>query len=150
MVRSDRFTDAARQALVHSQQEARRLDHDYVGTEHLLLGLVGDPGSIAGRALLTFGAGVEEVRAMIEPIIGRGTGLPTGTHGLTPRARKVIELSIDEARRLGHHQIESGHLLLGLLREGNGIAAGVLSTFGVTEDNGRSAVLAARKAAGEP
>jgi ATP-dependent Clp protease ATP-binding subunit ClpC len=150
MVRSERFTDAARRALAHSQQEAQRLDHDDVGTEHLLLGLLRDPDSIAGRALLTFGAGLEDVRAVIEPIIGRGTDLPTGTPALTPRARKVIELSIDEERRLGHHQIESGHLLLGLLRQGNGTAAGVLSQFGVTEANGRSAVLAARTTAGEP
>lgn len=130
--RFDRFTERARKVLRLAQEEAQRLQHNYIGTEHLLLGLVREGESVAGQVLTSFGVDLEKVRRAVEDIIGRGDGIVLGEIGLTPRAKKVIELAVDEARLLNHHYIGTEHLLLGLIREGNGIGAGVLESFGLS------------------
>ncbi len=110
-----------------------------MGTEHLLLGLLRDPDSLAARVLGDLGADLGKARRAVEFIIGRGDRIVLGEIGLTPRAKKVIELAVDEARRMGHHYIGTEHLLLGLVREGMGIAAGVLESLGVTLEAARTA-----------
>src|SRR2546423_8363108 len=141
-IRFQTFDDGARAVLTRAQEEARRLGHNYMGTEHLLLGLLGDPASVATRALERLGVAIGPARTAVEFIIGRGTEQVSGEMGLTPRSKRVIELAIDEARRLGDDFVGSEHLLLGLVREGEGIAAGVLETFGVTDaDRVRAEVL---------
>ena len=130
----DRFTERARKVLTLAQEEAQRFNHNYIGTEHLLLGLVAEGDGIAAKVLSNLGIELTKVRSSVEFIIGRGERQPMGEIGLTPRAKKVIELARDEARRLGHHYIGTEHLLLGLIREGEGIAAGVLISLGVTYD----------------
>src|SRR6185312_15206244 len=129
--RFDKFTERARKVLSLAQEEAQRFNHNYIGTEHLLLGLVREGEGVAAKVLNNLGVELNKVRNAIEFIIGRGDRAPVGEIGLTPRARKVIELAVDEARRLGHHYIGTEHLLLGLVREGEGIAAGVLESLGV-------------------
>ncbi len=114
-----------------AQEEAQRLQHPYIGTEHLLLGLVREGEGVAAKVLSNLGVELKEVRDAVEAIIGRGDHVVLGEIGLTPRAKKVIELAVDEARRLNHHSIGTEHLLLGLAREGEGIAAGALQTLGV-------------------
>jgi hypothetical protein len=138
---ADRFDDGARRALTLAQDEAQRLGHHYIGTEHLLLGLVRENQSAAARALGNMNVELETVRTVVESIIGRG-GQVGPEVGLTPRAKRVIELTIEEARRLGHHRIGTEHLLLGILREGEGIAAGVLLSLGVGLDRARIEVMA--------
>jgi hypothetical protein len=137
--RFDRFTERARRVLFHAQEEAQRFNHNYIGTEHLLLGLLHDPDSLATKVLGDMGVESERVRSAVEHIIGRGDRIVLGEIGLTPRAKKVIELAVDEARRLNHHYIGTEHLLLGLVREGEGIAAGVLESLGVTLERARDA-----------
>src|SRR5438309_3893706 len=127
----DRFTERARKVLSLSQEEAQRFQHNYIGTEHLLLGLVREGEGVAAVVLLKLGIELNKVRSTVEFIIGRGDRIVLGEIGLTPRAKKVIELAVDEARRMNHHYIGTEHLLLGLLREGEGIAAGVLESLGV-------------------
>jgi excisionase family DNA binding protein len=141
--RFDRFTDQARKVLMLSQEEAQRFQHNYVGTEHLLLGLVREGDGVAGQVLANLGIELNKVRSAVEVIIGRGRGdhIVLGEIQLTPRAKKVIELAVDEARRLNHHYIGTEHLLLGLLREGDGVAAGVLEKLGVTMEKARTEVL---------
>jgi ATP-dependent Clp protease ATP-binding subunit ClpC len=129
--RFDRFSQRARQVLALAQEEAQRFNHNYIGTEHLLLGLVREGEGVAAKVLGNLGVDVAKVRNAVEFIIGRGDRGPVGEIGLTPRARRVIELATDEARRLGHRYIGTEHLLLGLVREGEGIAAGVLQSLGV-------------------
>ena len=129
--RFDKFTERARKVLSLAQEEAQRLNHNYIGTEHLLLGLVREGEGVAGKVLTSLGVDLEKVRKAVEHIIGRGDHIVSGEIGLTPRAKKVIELAVDEARRLNHHYIGTEHLLLGLLREGEGIGAGVLVSFGL-------------------
>src|SRR5579885_893622 len=129
--RFDKFDEQARQVLALAQEEAQRFQHNYIGTEHLLLGLVRLGESTAGQVLNRLGVQLQHVRDAIEFIIGRGDRVVLGEIGLTPRAKKVIELAVDEARRLNHHYIGTEHLLLGLVREGEGIAAGVLESLGV-------------------
>jgi excisionase family DNA binding protein len=129
--RFDRFTQRARNALNLATEEARRLQHNYVGTEHLLLGLLREGGGIAGRALHNLGVELEEARVSVEQIIKRGEQNIEGQPGLTPRARKTIELAVDEARKLGHHYLGTEHLLMGIVREGEGIACEVLKQLGV-------------------
>ncbi len=126
-----KFTVRARRALRLSGEEARRFQHNYIGTEHLLLGLVRQNGGIAATVLHNLGVEINKVRSAVEFIIGRGDHSVSGTLGLTPRTKKVIELAADEARRLNHDYIGTEHLLLGLVREGEGIAAGVLQSLGV-------------------
>jgi ATP-dependent Clp protease ATP-binding subunit ClpA len=130
--RFDKFTARARKVLSLAQEEAQRFQHNYIGTEHLLLGLVREGQGVAARVLQNLGVDLPEVRNSVENIIGRGDRIVRGEIGLTPRAKKVIELSVDEARRLNHHYIGTEHMLLGLVREGEGIAAGVLESLGVT------------------
>ncbi len=129
--RFDKFTERARNVLHLAQEEAQRLHHNYIGTEHLLLGLVREGEGVAGKVLTSLGVDLEKVRKAVEDIIGRGDRIVLGEIGLTPRAKKVIEFAVDEARHLNHHYIGTEHLLLGLLREGEGIGAGVLESFGL-------------------
>jgi len=127
----DLFTKRARHVLTLAQEEAQRFQHNYIGTEHLLLGLVREEEGIAAQVLSNLGIEVDQVRHAVEAIIGRGERLVLGELGLTPRAKKVMELAMDEARRLNHRFIGTEHLLLGLIREGEGIAAGVLENLGL-------------------
>jgi hypothetical protein len=142
--RFDKFDDAARNVLTNAQREATRLAHNYIGTEHLLLGIVAETDSPASALLRGRGVDLEKTRTAVGFIIGRGTEHVSGEVGLTPRAKRVIELGIAEAREMGDHFIGSEHLLLGLLREGEGIAAGVLESFGVDPERLRSDVLRLR------
>src|SRR5690349_3046809 len=134
----DKFTERARKVLTLAQEEAQRFNHNYIGTEHLLLGLVREGDGVAARVLSNMGVQLPKVRSAVEFIIGRGETMVMGEIGLTPRAKKVIELAVDEARRLNHHYIGTEHLLLGLVREGEGIAAGVLESLGVNLERVRS------------
>src|SRR5881227_3848710 len=136
--RFDKFTERARKVLQLAQEEAQRFNHNYIGTEHLLLGLVREGEGVAAKVLANLGVELNKVRSAVEFIIGRGDRTVTGDIGLTPRAKKVIELSVDEARRLNHHYIGTEHLLLGLVREGEGIAAGVLESLGVNLEKVRT------------
>jgi ATP-dependent Clp protease ATP-binding subunit ClpC len=125
-----------------AQEEAQRFQHNYIGTEHLLLGLVREEGGVASQVLSNLGIEGDQVRRAIEAIIGRGERNVRGEVGLTPRAKKAIELAVDEARRLMHHFIGTEHILLGLLREGDGIAARVLEeNFGLHLEQVRTETL---------
>ncbi len=136
--RFDKFTERARRVLSLAQEEAQRFNHNYIGTEHLLLGLAREGDGLAAKILANLGVELNKVRSAVEFIIGKGDRPTTGEVGLTPRAKKVIELAVDEARRLNHHYIGTEHLLLGLVREGEGIAAGVLESLGVNLEKVRS------------
>ena len=136
-----RFTDRARKVLTLAQDEAQRFNHDYIGTEHFLLGLIREEEGTAAQALRNLGMDLEKVRIAVEFIIGRGDQPVTGEVGLTPRSKRVIELAIDEARSSGHHYIGTEHLLLGLVREGEGIAASVLVSLGLDLDETRAEVI---------
>src|SRR5881227_1321159 len=136
--RFDKFTERSRKVLRFAQEEAQRLHHNYIGTEHLLLGLVREDEGVAGKVLTSLGVDLEKVRKAVEDIIGRGDRIVLGEIGLTPRAKKVIELAVDEARLLNHRYIGTEHLLLGLVREGQGIAAGVLESLGVNLEDTRA------------
>jgi ATP-dependent Clp protease ATP-binding subunit ClpC len=129
--RFDKFIERARKVLSLAQEEAQRFQQNYIGTEHLLLGLVREGEGIAAKVLTSLGVDLEKVRKAVEDIIGHGDRIVLGEIGLTPRAKKVIELAVDEARLLDHHYIGTEHILLGLIREGNGIGAGVLESFGL-------------------
>ncbi len=137
----EKFTERARKAFELAYEEAARFNHNYIGTEHILLGLVKEGDGIAARVLANLGVQLPKVRSAVEFIIGRGDGLVVGDPGLTPRAKKVIELAMDEARRLNNHYIGTEHLLLGLVREGEGIAAGVLESLGVSLEKVRQQVM---------
>ena len=126
----ERFTDRARQVVVLAQEEARMLNHNYIGTEHILLGLIHEGDGVAARSLESLGISLDAVRQQVEEIIGRGHQAPWGHIPFTPRAKKVLELSLREALQLGHGYIGTEHILLGLLREGDGVAAQVLVTLG--------------------
>ena len=136
----ERFTDRARRVVVLAQDEARRLDHDYIGTEHLLLGLLHEGQGVAAQALDGLGVDLAEVRRRVEEIIGRGQHAPSGHIPFTPRAKKVLELSLREALDLGHDYIGTEHILLGIVREGQGVAAQVLAAMGAGEDAIRAKV----------
>ena len=136
--RFDKFTERARRVLTLAQEEAQRFNHNYIGTEHLLLGLVREGDGVAAKVLANLGVELSKVRSAVEFIIGRGDRAITGDIGLTPRAKKVIELAVDEARRLNHHYIGTEHVLLGLVREGEGIAASVLESLGVNLERVRA------------
>ncbi len=137
----DKFTERARKVLTLANEEAQRFNHNYIGTEHILLGLVREGDGVAARVLANLGIELPKVRSAVEFIIGRGDRMVMGEIGLTPRAKKVIELAVDEARRLNHHYIGTEHLLLGLVREGEGIAAGVLESLGVSLEKVRTQVI---------
>ena len=129
--RFEKFSERARRVLSLAQEEAQRFNHNYIGTEHILLGLVRETEGVAARVLLNLNVELVKVRSAVEFIIGRGERPTPGEIGLTPRAKKVIELAVDEARRLNHHYIGTEHLLIGLMREGEGVAAGVFESLGV-------------------
>src|SRR6478609_4268155 len=136
--RFDKFTERARKVLSLAQEEAQRFNHNYIGTEHLLLGLVREGDGVAAKVLSNLGVELNKVRSAVEFIIGRGDRSTSGEIGLTPRAKKVIELAVDEARRLNHSYIGTEHLLLGLVRRSEGIAAGVLESLGVNLERVRA------------
>jgi len=148
--RFERFTAGAHRAFTLAQEEAWRFNHTYIGTEHLLLGLVRDEDGIAARVLANLGVQLPKVRSAVALIIGRGDGTVTGNPGLTPRTKQVIKLAMDEARRLKSKEIGTEHLLLGLVREGEGIAAGVLESFGVGMDQVHTQTMAAIMRPGKP
>ena len=133
----DKFTERARKVLTLSSEEAIRLKHNYVGTEHLLLGLVAEGEGVAARVLQNLGVALDDVRKRVEYLIGRGEQTVTPPIGLTPRAKKVIELAVEEARYLGHHYIGTEHMLLGLIREGEGIGPKVLEMLKVNLEQAR-------------
>ena len=135
------FTDRARQVVVLAQDEDRTLDHGYIGTEHLLLGLIREGDGVAARALESLGISLDAVREQVGQIIGRGQQPPPGHIPFTPRAKKVLELALREAQQLGHGYIGTGHLLLGLIREGSGVAAQVLVGLGADLSRARQQVV---------
>ena len=126
----ERFTDRARRVVVLAQEEARMLNHNYIGTEHILLGLIHEGEGVAAKALESMGISQDGVRAQVIEIIGEGQQATTGHIPFTPRAKKVLELSLREALQLGHNYIGTEHILLGLIREGEGVAAQVLTKLG--------------------
>jgi ATP-dependent Clp protease ATP-binding subunit ClpC len=126
----ERFSDPARRVVVLAQEEARLLNHNYIGTEHILLGVIHEGEGVAARALRSLGINLDAVRQEVDEIIGRGGSPPSGHIPFTPRAKKVLELSLREALQLGHNYIGTEHILLGLLREGEGVACQVLVNLG--------------------
>src|SRR5690242_16072776 len=137
----ERFTDRARRVVVLAQEEARLLNHNYIGTEHILLGLIHEGEGVAAKALESLGISLEAVRAQVEEIIGHGGSAPSGHIPFTPRAKKVLELSLREALQLGHNYIGTEHILLGLIREGEGVAAQVLVKLGADLSRVRQQVI---------
>jgi ATP-dependent Clp protease ATP-binding subunit ClpC len=137
----ERFSDRARRVVVLSQEEARLLNHNYIGTEHILLGLVHEDEGVASRALRSLGIRLGAVRQQVEEIIGQGGSSPSAHIPFTPRAKKVLELSLREALQLGHNYIGTEHILLGLVREGEGVAAQVLVKLGANLPTVRARVL---------
>ena len=142
----EHFTDKAIKAVMLAQEEARRLGHNLVGTEQILLGLIGEGTGVAAKVLTELGVSLPAARIEVEKIIGRGSGFVAVEIPFTPRAKRVLELSLEEARQLGHNYIGTEHLLLGLIREGEGVAARVLENLGVdlskvrTQEIGRAHV----------
>jgi hypothetical protein len=145
----ERFTDRARRVVVLAQEEAVGLKHNYIGTEHILLGLIREREGVAARALESLGISLEAVRAQVEEIIGQGQTTPSGHIPFTPRAKKVLELSLREALQLGHNYIGTEHILLGLIREGQAVAAQVLVKLGADQTRVRQQVVQLLSGAGE-
>ena len=139
--RFEKFSERARRVLTLAQEEAAHFNHSYIGTEHVLLGLLREEEGVGAKVLANLGVSLNKARSAVEFIIGRGDKPSTGEIGLTPRAKRVIELAIDEARHLGHNYIGTEHLLLGLLREGEGVASDVLDSFGITLERARTETL---------
>ena len=137
----ERFSDRARRVVVLAQEEARTTNHNYIGTEHILLGLIHEGEGVAAKALESLGISLEAVRSQVEDIIGQGQSAPTGHIPFTPRAKKVLELSLREALQLGHNYIGTEHILLGLIREGEGVAAQVLQKLGADLNRVRQEVI---------
>jgi ATP-dependent Clp protease ATP-binding subunit ClpC len=137
----ERFTDRARRVIVLAQEEARMLNHDHIGTEHLLLGLVREEEGIAAQALTALGVSLGDVRASVVGAVGEGRHVPAGHIPFTPRAKKVLELSLREALALGNDYLGTEHILLGLIREGDGVAAKVLEGLGVGLERARQQVV---------
>src|SRR5439155_10046636 len=137
----ERFTERARQVVVLAQDEARSLNHNYIGTEHLLLGLLREDEGVGASVLESLGVTLEEVRAQVARIVGQGDDVMSGQIPFTPRAKKVLELSLKEAVRLGHNHIGTEHLLLGLARENQGVASRILLDFDVDAERVRDEVL---------
>jgi len=148
--RFDKFTERARKVLSLAQEEAQRFQHNYIGTEHLLLGLVREGEGVAAKVLSNLGMELNKVREAVEATIGRGDRIVLGQIGLTPRAKNVIELAVDEAHRLNHHYIGTEHLLLGLVREGDGIAAQALQSLGVNLEKVRIQTIQVLSQPGRP
>ena len=134
----ERFTERARRVVVLAQEEARRLNHNHIGTEHILLGLIHEGEGVAAASLESLGISLEAVRQQIEGIIGQGRAAPTGGIPYTPRAKKVLELSLREALQLGHNHIGTEHVLLGILAEGKDTEAKILAALGITEEGARN------------
>ena len=137
----ERFTDRARRVVVLAQDEARMLNHNYIGTEHILLGLLHEGEGVAAKALESLGISLDAVRQQVEEIIGQGQQAPSGHIPFTPRAKKVLELSLRESLQLGHNYIGTEHILLGLIREGDGVAAQVLVRLGADRNRVRQQVI---------
>ena len=137
----ERFTERAREVVVLAQDEARALKHNYIGTEHLLLGLLREEEGLAARVLESLDITIEEVRAQVERLVGRGDEVTSGQIPFTPRAKKVLELSLREAMSLGHNYIGTEHILLGVVRENQGVAARILLEFDVDAEMVRNALL---------
>ena len=137
----ERFTDRARRVVVLAQEEARLLNHNYIGTEHILLGLIHEGEGVAAKVMEALDVSLEAVRVEVERNIGRGEGVPGGNIPFTPRAKKVLEFSLREALQLGHNYIGTEHILLGLIREGEGVAAQVLQKLGASLDVVRQKVI---------
>ena len=137
----ERFTDRARRVVVLAQEEAKLLNHNYIGTEHILLGLIHEGEGVAAKALESLGISLDAVREQVQDIIGQGQQQPTGHIPFTPRAKKVLELSLREALQLGHNYIGTEHILLGLIREGEGVAAQVLIKLGADLNKVRQQVI---------
>ena len=137
----ERFTDRARRVVVLAQEEARMLNHNYIGTEHILLGLLHEGEGVAAKALESLGISLDAVRQQVEEIIGQGQQAPSGHIPFTPRAKKVLELSLRESLQLGHNYIGTEHILLGLIREGDGVAAQVLVRLGADLNRVRQQVI---------
>jgi len=135
----ERFTDRARKIVVFAQEEARLLKHDYIGTEHLLLGLIREGEGVAAKTLESMGISLEAIRSEVVGTVGEGDGAPPGHIPFTARAKKALELSFREALQLGHDYIGTEHILLGLIREGEGVAAQVLGKLGADLDRTRAA-----------
>jgi ATP-dependent Clp protease ATP-binding subunit ClpA len=146
----ERFTERARRVVVLAQEEARLLNHNYIGTEHLLLGLLREGEGVAAGALTSMGIELEAVRSQVEEIIGQGAAEQAGHIPFTPRAKKVLELSLREAHQLGHNYIGTEHILLGLVREAEGVAAQVLVAFGAGMNQVRQQVTRLLASAGQP
>src|SRR6266542_131244 len=142
----ERFTERARRVVVLAQEEARMLNHGYIGTEHILLGLIHEGEGVAATALESLGISRMAVRSEVEEIIGQGEAAPTGHIPFTPRAKKVLEFALREALQLGHHYIGTEHILLGLIREGEGVAAQVLEKLGADLNRMRQQVIQLRSA----
>jgi ATP-dependent Clp protease ATP-binding subunit ClpC len=136
-----KFTERAQKVIAYAQEEARRLNHNVVGTEHLLLGLIREGEGVAARALINLGIDATKVRNQVEMMIGVGPFAIQGPIGYTPRAKRVMELAMDESRKLGHNYVGTEHILLGLIREGEGVAAQVLTNLGISLDKAQSEVL---------
>ena len=137
----ERFTEKAIKVIMLAQEEARRLRHNFVGTEQILLGLIGEGTGVAAKVLKSMGVNLKDARIEVEKIIGRGSGFVAVEIPFTPRAKRVLELSLEEARQLGHNYIGTEHLLLGLIREGEGVAARVLENLGVDLSKVRTQVI---------
>ena len=137
----ERFTERARHVLVVAQQEARSLNHNFIGTEHILLGLVAEGEGVAAQVLEALGVRLDIVQEKVRETVGASMETPTGSPPFTPRAKKVLELSLREALQLGHNYIGTEHMLLGLVREGEGVGARVLEQLGVSLDRARHIVL---------
>merc|ERR1712032_1067166 len=137
----ERFTEKAIKVIMLAQEEARRLGHNFVGTEQILLGLIGEGTGIGPQILKSMGINLKDARVEVEKIIGRGSGFVAVEIPFTPRAKRVLELSLDEARQIGHNYIGTEHLLLGLIREGEGVAARVLENLGVELSKVRSQII---------
>ena len=150
--RYEKFSERSRRVLSFSQEEALRFNHNYIGTEHLLLGLLREPEGVAARTLVNLGAKLDKMRAAIELIVGRGSNEidSSAEIGLTPRVKRVIELSIDEARRMSHHYIGTEHLLIGIIREGEGVGAGVIGSLGIKLEDVREETLRLLSASTKP
>jgi len=137
----ERFTEKAIKVIMLAQEEARRLGHNFVGTEQILLGLIGEGTGIGPKVLKAMGVNIKDARVEVEKIIGRGSGFVAVEIPFTPRAKRVLELSLDEASQLGHNYIGTEHLLLGLIKEGEGVAARVLENLGVDLSKVRSQII---------
>jgi ATP-dependent Clp protease ATP-binding subunit ClpC len=137
----ERFTDRARRVVVQAQEEARALGHNYVGTEHVLLGLIHEGSGVAAKVLESLGISQETVRQRVTDAVDQGKQAPSGHIPFTPRAKKLLELALQESRALGHNYIGTEHILLGLIHEGDGVAAQVLTELGADLNGAREQVI---------